>query len=252
MEEALPLVKQEAVHLLQNLRPDDRVNIVSFASDVRANNPWVTPTQAEALVRALAPDAPPQPVPATIGNPGYNIGDGNTYLYEALRYVLDKYKAGDDRIAVVVFSDGVDTGAGRDRNKIERRAEEVGKEVKRRAQESWALIYPVRYKTQHFAGQLPKPAWRPLGHISIHKPSDPGRELLADIANTSGGMIFDWTAQQDLVVALQQVLKDLRSRYSLAYKPPRTGATDSFHRIKVRVKKPGVIVRTGDGYRLPK
>lgn len=252
MEEVLPVVKQEALRLLESLRPDDRINIVSFASDVRANTEWVDPQKARALVGALVPEAHPQPVPATPGRPGYNVGDGNTYLYEALRYVFDNYRADGDRIAVVMFSDGVDTGAGRSSNRIEKRAEEIGKEVKRQAQESWALVYPIRYKTQQLIGPIPKPAWRPVRSISIHKPADPGRELFSSIATATGGAVFEWTTRHDLVLAIQQALADLRSHYSIAYKPPRTSQPDSFHRIKVRVKKPDVVVRSREGYRLPK
>lgn len=252
MEEVLPMVKQEALHLLNNLRPDDRISVVSFASDVRAKVAWADPSQTRAVVQALEPEAHPQPVPATLGRPGYNVGDGNTYLYEALRHVFDNYKADGDRIAVMVFSDGVDTGAGRGSEQIEKRAEELGKEVKRQAQESWALVYPISYKTQQIIGPMPKPAWRPVRGISFHKPPNPGRELFANIATTTGGLVFEWSTQQDLVVALKQALADLRGLYSLAYKPPRPGPTDSFHRLKVRVKKPDMVVRTRDGYRLPK
>jgi VWFA-related protein len=252
MEEVLPTVKEEALQLLNNLRADDRISVVSFASDVRANSAWMDRSQARAVVRALEAEAHPQPVPATIGSPGYNVGDSNTYLYEALRYVFDNYKADGDRIAVMVFSDGVDTGAGRSKERIERRAEEVGKEVQRQAQESWALVYPIHYKTQQMIGSMPKPAWRPVRSISFHKPPDPGRKLFAKIATTTGGVVFEWTTQQDLVGALKQSLADLRERYSLAYKPPHTAPPDSFHRIKVRVKKPDLVVRTREGYRLAK
>ncbi|HET9712280.1 MAG TPA: VWA domain-containing protein [Pyrinomonadaceae bacterium] len=252
MEEVLPTVKQEALRLLDNLRPDDRINVLSFASDVRANTDWVDPSKARALVRALEPEPHPQPLPAALDRPGYNVGDGNTYIYEALRYVFDNYRADGDRIAVVMFSDGVDTGAGRSMNRIEKRAEEIGKEVKRQAQECWALVYPIRYKTQQMIGDIPKPAWRPVRGISIHQPPDPGRQLFSDIATTTGGVVFEWTTRQDLVVALQQALTDLRSRYSLAYKPPRTGPADSFHRIKVKVKHANLVVRSREGYRLPK
>jgi VWFA-related protein len=251
MQEVLPTVKQEALRLLNDLRPNDRINVVSFASDVRANPEWVAPSQAQALVRGLEPEAHPQPVPATLGRQGYNVGDGNTYLYEAFRFVFDNYRAEGDRIAVVVFSDGIDTGAGRDMDRIERRAEEIGKAVKKQAQECWALIYPIRYKTQQFIGEMPKPAWRPVRTIST-QPSNPGVKLFSEIANTTGGVVFDWTTRHDLVVALQQALTDLRGRYSLAYKPPRTAPADTFHLIKVKVKKPDVIARTRVGYRLQK
>jgi len=40
----------------------------------------------------------------------------------------------------------------------------------------------------------------------------------------------------------------LRSQYSLAYAPPRRKGGSEFRRIKVRVKRPNLAVRTREGY----
>jgi Ca-activated chloride channel family protein len=250
MEAVLPQVKREAGALVGRLRSKDEVSVVSFASEVRALSGWVQPEQARMIVARLAPEAHPQPVPATIGRAGYRVGDGNTNLYEALQYVFVNFKAGSgDRIAVIVFSDGVDTAAGRSINHIRRRADEVGQEVRRSAQESWALLYPVRYRTEQVIGDSPEPAWRPARAIRLgSRPADPGRELFSQIAEASGGDVFEWTTQRDLNVAVEGVLSDLRSQYGIAYKPPRSGHRTGFHRIKVRVKRSGMVARTREGY----
>lgn len=253
MEEVLPAVKQEAIRLINNLQVDDRVSILSFASQVRLISSWVDRDQAVDEVRKITSEAHPSPLPATIWRRGYNIGDGNTYLYEAFKYVFDHFRADSDRIAVLMFSDGVDSGAGRDIGRIKKRSNEIGKQVKRQAEESWALVYPIRYKTRQFIGALPEPAHRPIGAIRLGRgPADPGRELFSKIASASGGEVFEWTTQQDLTVVIENALADLRSQYGLAYKPPRTDDSSGSHRIKVRVKRPEMIVRTRESYRRAK
>jgi VWFA-related protein len=140
MEAVLPTVKQEAISLLGSLRSDDEVSVVSFASEIRRHSGWLNREQAGDMIRSVMSEPHAQPVPATIGRPGCRVGDGNTYLYEAFQYVFDYFQADNDKIAEVMFSDGVDTGAGRAIPRIRRRADEVGRDVRRQAQESWALV----------------------------------------------------------------------------------------------------------------
>ena len=249
MEAVLPIVKREADTLIDKLRSNDEVNIVSFASEIRRLSDSVKPEQAKAVVGNLTSEPHPQPVPATIDRTGYRVGDGNTNLYEALQYILANFKANDDRIAVVVFSDGVDTAAGRSINSIRRRADEVGKEVLRYAQESWVLLYPIRYRTEQIIGEMPDPAWRPTRAMHIgSRPKDPGPELFSQIASATGGEVFEWTTQRDLTVALEGVLADLRSQYSIAYTPPRSANRKGFHRVGVKVKRPNMVTRAREGY----
>ena len=249
MEAVLPSIKQEAIALLGSLRADDEVSVVSFASEVRRQSGWLNQDRAQDVIRTVTPEPHPQPVAASIGRHGYRVGDTNTYLYEAFRYVFDNFQADNDRIAIVMFSDGVDTAAGRAMPNIRRRADEVGKEILRNAQESWALVYPIRYKTEQAIGELPAPSPRPFPAIRIGSPpADPGRELFSRIAAASGGEIFEWTTRQDLIAAVRNALADLRSQYGIGYRPPRRKGINGFRRIKVRVKRPNLVVRTREGY----
>lgn len=250
MEGILPTVKQEAIALLGSLRPDDEVSVVSFATDVRRHSGWLNRERAGDAIRSVTAEPHAQPTAAAIGRAGYRVGDGNTYLYEAFQYVFNNFQADNDRIAVVMFSDGVDTAAGRAMPNIRRRADEVGKEMRRLAQESWALVYPIRYKTEQAIGEMPEPARRPfpgaIGMGSRH--ADPGRELFAQIAAATGGAVFDWTTGQDLGKAVGNALSDLRSQYSIAYTPHRSHGGNSFRHIRVHVKRPHLVARTREGY----
>jgi VWFA-related protein len=230
------------------------LSVVSFASEARLHINWVERWKAIEAIKALTPEPHPQPVPPAPGRNGHNIGDCNTFLYEAFQYVFDILRDNRDRIAVIMFSDGVDTGAGRDIRKIKKRAEEIGQETKRQAEESWALVYPIRFKTKQVIGYFPEPATRRIPNIIKigRSPKIPGSELFSEIAAASGGSVFEFTSEGDLTHAVREVIADLRSQYGIAYAPPDTSPRKGFHRIKVRVKKPGLIARTRNGYLVTK
>jgi VWFA-related protein len=248
-EAILPMIKQEATVLLNSLQTDDQVNVFSFASDVGEPSGWLSKEQAADVVRKIVSEPHAQPKSPSIGQHGYRIGDSNTFLYEAIQYIFSNFKADSDRIAVLMFSDGVDTAAGRLTPNINKRANGIGKDLITQAQESWALMYPVRYQTEQAIGYLPAAARRPFPVIRLGSaPEDPGRELFKKIAAASGGETFDWTTRQDLIAALGNALADLRSQYGLAYRPPRTNGEKRFRHIKVRVKRPNLAVRAREGY----
>src|SRR5512145_2455992 len=71
MEAVLPIIKQEAIALMNNLRPDDAINIVSFASEVQKPSGWLSRERATEVIRNIIPEQHAQPVPAAIGRSGY-------------------------------------------------------------------------------------------------------------------------------------------------------------------------------------
>jgi VWFA-related protein len=254
MEEILPTVKQTAIRFVEGLSTDDRLSVVSFASEVRLHANWAEKGKSIEAIKAIAPELHPQPVPPAPGRNGYNVGDYNTFLYEAFQSAFDMLRDNRDRVAVIMFSDGIDTGAGRSIDNTRKRAEEIGQETKRQAEESWALVYPIRFQTKQVIGYFPEPAMRPIPNIIRigRSPKIPGSELFSEITAASGGSVFEFTSEDDLARAVREVIADLRSQYGIAYAPPDTSPRKGFHRIKVRVKKPGLIARTRNGYLAPK
>jgi VWFA-related protein len=250
MEAVLPTVKQGAFTLLGSLRQDDEVSIVSFATDVVGLSGWIKKEQAKDIISHLEAEPHPQPQASTIGHPGWRVLDGNTFLYEAFEYVFDHSRSSVDRIAIIMFSDGVDTGVARDVRGMKKRIDGIAKEAMRQGQESWAIVYPIRYKTEQIIGDQPAAASRPFPSIVLHighAPDDPRRGIFEKIVAASGGAIFDWTTRADLLLAVGNVLADLRSQYGVGYRPPvKNGAV--FRSLKVRVKRPNLVVRTREGY----
>jgi VWFA-related protein len=250
MEAVLPTVKQGALTLLGSLRQDDEVSIVAFATDVNQLSGWIKKEQARDIINNLEAEPHPQPLTPTIFRPGYRVMDGNTYLYEAFQDVFDQVKDMDDRLAIIIFSDGVDTGAGRVIPNIQKRNENIGEEVIRQAQKSWGVVYPIRYKTEQIIGDQPRPFPLTFPRPSVHigpRPAYPDREPFKKITAASGGEIFDWTTRADLLLAVGNVLAELRSQYGVGYRPPLRNEAD-LRRLKVRVKRPNLVARTREGY----
>ncbi|HEY6402630.1 MAG TPA: VWA domain-containing protein [Blastocatellia bacterium] len=255
MEEILPAVKRTAIRFVESLSADDSLSVVSFASEARLHSDWAGKEKTIEAIRVLSAEPHIQPVPPAPGRNGYNVGDFNTFLYEGFQYVFDMLRNNRDRVAVIMFSDGVDTGGGRTISKNKKREEEIGQETKRQAEESWALVYPVRFKTKQVIGYFPEPAPRRFPSIGIKiggPPKIPRIDLFSEITAASGGRVFEFTGVDDLAHAVQEVLADLRSQYGIAYTPPEAESRKGFHRIKVLVKKPGLVARTRNGYLVTK
>jgi len=252
MEAVLPTVKQGAGALLDSLRDEDEISVVAFASRVYQVSGWIKKDQARDLIDRLEAEPHPQPVTPTIFHAGYRVGDANTYLFEAFKHCLTHFENSDDRVAIIMFTDLVDTGGGRLIPKMKNRADQMGNEDMQLAQQSWGMVYPIRYQTRQIIGDLPKPAPRPFPNgIQIgHAPPDPTKGVFEKIVAASGGEIFDWTTRADLVGAVGNVLADLRSQYSLGYRPPQPDAA-GFRHLKVQVKRPNLSVRTREGYIKP-
>jgi hypothetical protein len=80
--------------------------------------------------------------------------------------------------------------------------DEKGKDDMQLAQESWGLVYPIRYQTKQIIGDLPKPAPRLLD--------------IQTLANETGGEVLS-DEPKKLETTFQTLIDHLRSRYNLAF-----------------------------------
>jgi VWFA-related protein len=69
---------------------------------------------------------------------------------------------------------------------------------------------------------------------------------LGVLANETGGQRIDST--NDLSKVFPRLDEDLRSYYALTYVPARTAPDGKFHKIEVKVKRPGLSAKTRSGY----
>jgi VWFA-related protein len=76
------------------------------------------------------------------------------------------------------------------------------------------------------------------------------QDSLRQLADETGG--FAAVNSNDFKSAFERVVRDNSSYYVLAYYPPTNKRDGKFHRIEVKVNRPGLRVRARRGYALPK
>ncbi len=241
MERKLARVQNEAIRFVNLLHPDDSVAIMSFADDVILLEDFSIDRKRNA----------------------YGIketrSEGMTALYEAvwlgLEEVLQPVK---ERKALVIFTDGVDTAS--------RKAS--SKETIDLAKESQATIYSIYFNTEGdmevgrrpagTVGGLPlplppivvSPGSRPPGSASSEYMQ--GRLYLTQLAEYSGGVLYDALNIEDLGPAFEEIARELASQYSIAYYSTNTKRDGKFRNVQVKIRRPGLVARTKKGYLAPK
>ena len=251
-------IKEAAIAFAKQLRPQDRVLIVSFNDQVL-------------LLTEVTNDM--NVVSAVIGQ---NAQMGNaTRLYDAVHLVikerLNKIKG---RKAIVVFTDGVDTAS----------YQANYASTIRQVEELDALIYPIQYDTTDYmramqsAGQgsttvvtttrsggpfgmstttsrvtygAPKvtgPNGGPLPG-STQADYDQANQYLKELADRTAGRVYRANDTTQLADAFSRIAEELRRQYSLGYYPQDGDASSAARRqIKVRVNRPNLAVKARDSY----
>ena len=237
-------IRKAAIAFVDQLRPEDKVMIVSFAGGLTVH---CEPTgDRERLHKTIE-----------------GIGKGmSTHLYDAVQQVMDKHLARlGGRKAVVLFTDGVDASSAR----------ATYEETTRAAEELDALFYTIHYNKGDAASAAPPPPPAPvrrlpgiLGRIPIQIPIpggggastgtsrvDPTRAepYLRELAELTGGRYYDAGRDlRNLDQTFGHIADELRRQYSLGYYAQRAGQAGERRRVRVRVERPDVAVRSRDSY----
>ena len=237
----LDQIKDAAVAFVGQLRPADRVMVVSFAHRMTMH---CEPTDDRERLRQVI----------------RGIGKGmSTHLYDAVRKVMTKkLREIKGRKAIVLFTDGVDESG-----------DKTAKETLRYAEELDALIYTIRFDTYDqrmdaimqgnrriaglpgIFGRLPLPAL-PTNTGRSETLSDMyerGRRYLQDLSGVTGGRYFEASRDlHDLDQSFAQIAEELRRQYSLCYYPKTHGTGRERRQLRVRVSRADVAVRARDNY----
>jgi Ca-activated chloride channel family protein len=245
-------IRDAAAAFVEQLRPDDRVMVVSFA---RGFTVKCEATSDRKTIREA------------IRSTGRGL---STHLYDAvdkiMRNHLDHIRG---RKAVVLFTDGVDASSN----------DATYEGTVRFAEELDALIYPIRYDTYDPASdtgsspvpqsssrlpsilrKIPLPIFLPTngggggGGTSVGSGSSRadyarGERYLHELAELTGGRAYE--ANRDLSylrAAFSQIAAELRRQYSLGYYPKQQGQAGERRHIRVRVRPPDLAVRTRVSY----
>ncbi len=244
-------IQNAAIAFVNQLRPGDRVEVISFDERVHVLTP---PTNNRYELRNAIQQA--------------QFGDG-TSLYEAVDFTINRELSRiDGRKAVVLFTDGVDTTSRRASfDSTARATEEID-----------SLFYTIRYDTSKDAGfgrgggypgsrRYPPVSSQPsitdiLGAIlssgNIRVSGNPGtaspaeyakgKRYLETLALNSGGREFEAESMYNIEAAFSGIAEELRRQYSLGYYPESVGNVGDRRQIKVRVMRPEVVVRAKTSY----
>ena len=79
---------------------------------------------------------------------------------------------------------------------------------------------------------------------------DGSTELLREVTDTSGGRHAEIASTRNLESAFSEFLGEFRKRYVLGFEPAST--TAGWHRLEIKVRRPGVQVRARPGYVAPR
>ncbi|MEO8503055.1 MAG: VWA domain-containing protein [Acidobacteriota bacterium] len=141
---------------------------------------------------------------------------GSTALFDALVHSLYYFRGTRGRRAMVLLSDGDDTSSG------------IGwRETLDYARRSGVAIYTIGLGVEV------------LGDI---------RGRLKDLAEETGGRVFFVSKAQELSGVYQQIDRELRSQYLLAFSSDRSNTDGKFRTIEVKAQKGKLDARTIRGY----
>ncbi|MEJ7624717.1 MAG: VWA domain-containing protein [Pyrinomonadaceae bacterium] len=251
---AIDEIQSAATTFINQLRPGDRVMVISFDERVHVlTQPTNNRNELRNAIRQV------------------QFGDG-TSLYEAVDHAITReLNRIDGRKAVVLFTDGVDTTSRRASYESTVRATE----------EIDALFYTIRYDTsdamngRYGGGGYPQPQQYPRrrggsmadilagilgggGSINIGRgggrggPGDAeyakGKRYLEELAQNSGGRNFEAASLSNLEASFAGIAEELRRQYSLGYYPEVVGKIGDRKQIKIRVMRQNVVVRAKNTY----
>jgi len=237
-------IHRAATSFVNQLRNQDKVMVVAFDQGYKV---LARPTSNRYQLREAIRRA--------------RFGSG-TSLYDAVSTTINRELRNlSGRKAIVLFTDGVDT-TSRNSNY---------QSTLRRVEEVDALIYPIRYDTYstYSSGRggsrrVPRRTGNKVldilgkimtgGNINVQGGAGTsaeeyrrGKAYLTELARYSGGRIFEADTVNNLDSAFRSIAEELRRQYSLGYYP-ETGEKGERRRIRVRVMRRNLVVRTKRSY----
>jgi VWFA-related protein len=244
-------IKEAAIAFAKQLRPQDRVLIVSFNDEVLL---LTEATNDGNLIETVIEEN---------ANPG-----NSTRLYDAvdltIKERLNKIKG---RKAIVLFTDGVDTSS----------QQATFQSTLGEVEELDALIYPIQYDTTDYlramqnagSGSVTVVTTRrgPFGTSTTQQtynaPANNGAPLpgstkadydradkyLHALADKTGGRLYQANDTTQLAEAFTRIAEELRRQYSIGYYSKNENVEGSERRqIRVKVRQSNLAVKARDSY----
>lgn len=145
-----------------------------------------------------------------------------TSLYDALYLASEELEGRPGRKVIICVSDGGDTASYQRFNS-----------ANIAVQRAQAAVYPI------LVTPVTNDAGRNVG----------GENALQLIAERSGGRVLQPASYEKLTTSFDEILRDLRTQYLLAYYPRNlSGKRSQFHKLEVKVRRPNLRVSARTGY----
>ena len=212
IESRLALAQEAAVRFVDSLKPGDEVKVIEFNSRVLILTDFTPDFEdAKAAIRSTK-------------------AEGATSLYEALYISLrsfSRYHEGDERMAIVVLSDGNDT-----------RSLVTFDDVRDLARKTGVLVYTISLRGQE-------------DDLRKQKYLDAKYEL-EKLSGETGGSDFAPAEIKDLAGVYERIAAELKSQYNIGYVSTNAKTDGSWRRLQIRCIQERTEVRSRVGYYAPR
>jgi len=221
--EVVKLIRAAALRFVEAARPADRIGVITFAGE-------------PALISSLTADR--ELLRQRIET--IDTARGDTKLYDATNFAMAellKESKKSRRSAIVLMSDGLDgTIPGVSGQQGSR---QTYPETLRNIQEFDGVLYTLWLNTEY-------QAMSPLD--TQPEAFDAGHDRMKEMAEAGGGVFYEDERLTDLAGAYEQVVADLGTMYSLAYKPVNSVRDGRWRAIRINVDRNNAVPRGKRGY----
>ena len=210
------------------LRPKDQAFLIQFGAEAELLQDLTNSARLlQDGLKQLRLSVPmgglhPGPVPTMQNQAG-------TILYDAVYLAAnEKLKREVGRKAIVLITDGVDTGSKITRDKaIES------------AQKSDAIIYSIYYVDRAAYGG---------GFGTIGFGGGGGESELRRMSSETGGQVFKVDRNHSLDEIFREIQDEMRSQYAISYQPPNPKRDGSYHKIDIKLANKDYKPQARKGY----
>lgn len=221
--DVVKLIRAAALRFVEAARPADRIGVITFAGEATVVS---TLTADRELLRQRI---------ETI-----DTARGDTKLYDATNFAMEEVLKGPKksrRTAIVLMSDGLDgTIPG---ISGQQGSHSSYRETLRNVQEFDGVLYTLWLNTEY-------EAMSPLD--TQPEAFDTGHDRMKEMADVGGGVFYRVERLADLAGAYEQVVADLGTMYSLAYRPANNVRDGKWRSIRINVNRPNAVPRGKRGY----
>jgi VWFA-related protein len=222
-KEVVKLIRSAAQRFVDAARPEDRIAVITFAADAK-------------VVSALTADR--ELLRQRINTIETERGD--TRIYDSVAFAMNEVtKDGKKsrRTAIILMSDGLD---GTIPGVNGQYGSQLSYQDALRAVEEFDGVLYTLWLNTYYVALNPRD--------TQPEAFDMGYDRMKEMAERGGGIFYEVERLADLAGAYEQVVADLGTVYSLAYRPSNQVRDGKWRAIKITVNRANAVARGKRGY----